>query len=131
MRAETDIPWHKHDGWPSEVADAARLLRDRFVREGKRHEEYLQTGVQDVDGSTRRAFTTFAPFAYDFTLWGEEGELASINDEGDSLVVFLTPAEADELRSTLGHDRVVSLQEWRDRHPGPVTRLLRRLRTRG
>lgn len=131
VKAETDIPWHKRDEWPSEALSAARLLRDRFVGEGKQDHGYLQTGVQSVDGPTRQAFTTFAPFAYDCTLWSDEGELASINDEGDALVIFLTPAEADQLRSTLGHNRVVSAQEWRNRHPSTLTRLQWRFRNRG
>ncbi len=130
-KAETDIPWHKHAEWPPEARAAAVLLRDRFISHRKQDEDYLQTGVQRVDEPARQAFTTFAAFAYDCTLWSDEGELASVNDEGDSLVIFLTPDEADELRATLGHDRVVSAEEWRDRHPSAFTRLLRRFRDRG
>lgn len=130
VRAETDIPWHKHQEWPSEVVDAARLLRDRYIDSAGQHEQYLQTGVQAVDDASRQAFATFAPYAYDCTLWGDEGDLASVNDEGDSLVVFLTITEADHLRGALGPDRVFSLQEWRERNPSATARLLRRFRKR-
>ena len=129
-RAETDIPWHKHLEWPTDVADAARLLRDRYVKSSQQAGEYLQTGVQAVDNATRRAFVAFAPYAYDCTLWSDEGDLASINDEGDSLIVFLTDAEAEHLRDEWGPDRVFSVQEWRERNPSTTARLLRRFRRR-
>lgn len=129
-RAETDIPWHNREQWPPDVADAARLLRDRYVTRKKQDDEYLQTGVQAVDDESRRAFATFAPYAYDCTLWSDEGDLASVNDEGDSLVIFLTDTEVEHLRGALGSDRVFSLQQWRHLHPSATTRLLRRFRKR-
>lgn len=126
VRAETDIPWHKRDQWPPEVTDAALLLRDRYARDA-RHEDYQQTGVQLVDEDARDAFTIFAPYAYDCTLWGPDGELASVNDEGTSLVLSLTEDERDRLRSALGPERVFSAAEWRARHSSRFGRLWQRL----
>lgn len=130
VTAETDIPWHKHQQWPSDVAAAAGLLRERYVPSKRRDKDYLQTGVQDVDEATRQAFATFAPYAYDCTLWSKDGDLASVNDEGDSLVIHLTETEVEHLRSALGSNRVFSLRQWRERHPSTTARLLRRLRKR-
>lgn len=125
-RAETDIPWARRDEWPSEVTTAALLLRDRYARDA-RNEDYQQTGVHHVDDEAREAFTAFAPYAYDCTLWGPEGEMAFVNDEGTSLVLFLTQEEGDRLRSLLGPERVFSAAEWRERHPTRLRRLWRRL----
>ena len=127
-QAETDIPWHKRTEWPVEIAGAASLLRARYCQQ--QEEDYLQTGVHAVDEEARNAFTTFAPYAYDCTLWSGERELASVNDEGISFVVALTAQEADGLRDLLGAERLVTLAEWRSRHPSALTRLWQRVTSR-
>ncbi len=126
--AETDIPWHKRDEWPEEVVIAASVLRSRFAGDSKDDDDYLQTAREPVDDETRHAFITFAPYAYACTLWGPDGEVASVNDEGTSIVVFLDDAESERLRSVLGPNRVFSAAEWRERHPATLRRLVRRLR---
>jgi len=131
VEAECDIPWHKREQWPAEVLGAAQLLRDRFVSPARVDEGYLHTGVQTLDDQTRAAFTTFAPYAYDSTFWGPTGQLATVNDEGTSFVVALKSDEADTLSRALGSTRVVTLAEWRQRHPSGLKRLLRRLMWRG
>ena len=129
--AETDIPWYQHDRWPSAVVQAAQRLRDRFVQEGKRSDDYMRTGVEPlVDDLTRSDFVTFAPYAYDATIWAGEEVLASLSDEGTSLVVLLTGEQRLALEGALGPGRVVTVQAWRDRHQSALRRLLRLLRDR-
>lgn len=129
--AETDIPWHRHDHWPTEVTQAAQRLRDRFVREDKRARDYMQTGVKCLtDDQARHDFVTFAPYAYDSTIWADGDILASLADEGTSLVVSLTDEQREGLERAVGLGRVVTLQEWRERHPSALRRLLRRFRSR-
>ena len=129
--AETDLPWQLHDSWPAEVASAAERLRVRFVREDGYAQDYLQTGVVHLtDNQTRHDFVIFAPYAYDATLWAEGDILASLADEGTSLVVSLTDEERAELEREAGLGRVVTRQEWRRRHPSALRRLLHDARTR-
>ena len=127
--AETDIPWHLHKNWPQSVAEAAERLRDRFVREDKRTDDYMQTGVEPLaDEVARGDFLTFVPYAYDATIWADGQVLASLADEGTSLVVALTAEQLDALAGAVGVGRVVTLQAWRHRQPSVLRRLIRRLR---
>lgn len=129
--AETDIPWHQRDRWPADVVSAAELLRDRFVPPEKQVDDYAQTEQQrTIDEETLDAFLTFAPFAYDSTFWADAREVAGLSDEGTSLVIALTDEERRQLADALGADRVISLREWRDRHPSALRRLARRLKLR-
>ena len=129
--AETDIPWHLHDTWPAEVANAAERLRVRFVREDQHTQDYMRTGIRPLtDSQVRHDFMIFAPYAFDATLWGEAIILASLADEGASLVVSLTEDERDALERAAGLGRVVTLKDMRKRHPSVLRRLLRRYRNR-
>ncbi len=127
--AETDIPWAHRDRWPEDVRHAAEWLRAKYVPASERAEGeaagYMQTGVQrTLDAAALRAFTTFAPYAYDATFWSEAGEVASLNVEATSLVVALTVEQQRQLTTQLGESRVVPLQEWRARHPPVLRRLV-------
>lgn len=129
--AETDIPWRQRGRWPADAVSAAEWLRDRFVPPEKHSDDYLQTGPQPTtDEQTLDAFLTFAPFAYDSTFWQDVDEVASLSDEGTSIVIALTEEERRQLADALGAGRVVSLPEWRDRHPSALWRLARHLKLR-
>jgi len=126
--AFTDIPWDQQGQWPAEVVAAAARLRDRFVPEVERAATYMQTGFQGLDDEpVRRDFVTFMPYAYDASLLVGEEDLLNAADEGTSLVVSLTDGERDALGRIVGAGRVVTLQEWRERHPSTLRRLLKRL----
>ncbi len=126
--AATDIPWDRHDEWPTEVVEAAKRLRDRFVPEGERARSYMQTGLQRLnDEQARQDFKTFVLYAYDASLFVGKDDLANVADEGTSLVVSLTNGERDAVERVVGAGRVVTLREWRERHPSPLGRLAQRL----
>lgn len=128
-RAETDIPWDEGDDWPAEVMDAASRLRDRFV---PAHEQgaYMQTGVRSTtDPDVRADFITFAPYALDAGFWGGGyGEVAHLNDEGSSVVTWLTDGQRRQLAERIGPDRVVTMTDWNAAHPSWLRRLRNRLR---
>ena len=126
--AATDIPWDQHDKWPTEVVEAAARLRDRFVSEGERARGYMQTGLQCLhDEQARQDYTTFLPYAYDATLLVGDDDLVNMADEGTSLVVSLSDGERDALERVVGAGRVVTLRQWRKRHPSTLRRLVQRL----
>jgi hypothetical protein len=126
--AATDIPWDRRDEWPTEVVESAARLRDRFVPEGERARPYMQTGLHPLeDEQARQDFVTFVLYAYDAALFVGEDELINSADEGTSLVVSLNDGERHALERIVGAGRVVTLQEWRDRHPSPLRRLVKRL----
>ncbi len=126
--AATDILWDRHSEWPTETIDAAARLRDRFVPEGERARGYMQTGLQRLDDEqARQDFTTFVLYAYDAALFVGEDDLVNVADEGTSLVVSLTDGEREALERVVGAGRVVTLREWRKRHPSPLRRLGQRL----
>jgi len=59
------------------------------------------------------AFVRFASFAYDATVWSKEhGELASLADEGTSLVFRLLPEQASRLEQFADPARVIPLERW-------------------
>ncbi len=116
--AETDIPWSRSSTWPPEVRDAANVLIEAYVPWEKRDRAYMRTRFQAVDEKTRAAFVAVAPYAYDCTM-SDQDELASLADEGTSLVMCLTEDEAGAVRRVLGSDRLVTLAEWRIRYPRP------------
>lgn len=130
--AETDIPWGVRERWPLEVLEAAGRLCDRFVHEGDRDDQYMQTGVRSVaDRDVREDFIAFAPHAYDATFWRSGGgEVASLSDEGMSFVIWLTEQQRTALAEALGSGRVISLTDWRQAHPATWRKWLNRLGTR-
>lgn len=116
-RAETDIAWEP-ESWPQNVLEAATRLRDHHVPPDTWAGGYLQTGVVTLtDDQDRDDFLTFAPYALDATIWGEDGTLAELADHGWSFVVALTDVEADVFASTLEAGRLVTLKEWHERQP--------------
>jgi hypothetical protein len=130
--AETDIPWDKRERWRLEVLEAAGRLCDRFVLEGDRDDQYMQTGVRSVlDLDVREEFIAFTPYAYDATFWRSGGgEVASLSDEGMSFVIWLTDEQRAALAEVVGTDRVISLTEWRQAHMSAWRRWLNRLGAR-
>ena len=70
------------------------------------------------DATTRPwdAFVTFAPWAFDATVWSAEHEdVASLSDGSDSIVLRLIDAHRAALVAALGAERLVPLEEWRAR----------------
>jgi hypothetical protein len=130
--AETDIPWGMRERWPLGVLEAAGRLCDRFVHEGDRDDQYMQTGVRSVaDRVVREEFIAFAPHAYDATFWRSGGgEVASLSDEGMSFVIWLTDQQRVAVGEVVGTDRVIRLTEWRQAHRSPWWRWLNRLAAR-
>lgn len=126
--AQTDIPWHLRDSWPPSIAHAAQRLRAHFVREDKWAHDYMWTDrVPLADDVARSDFVTFAPHAYDAIIWAGKEVLATPAGEVTSLVVALTDEQRDVLEADVGLGHVVTLTEWRERHPSALRRLLQRL----
>lgn len=118
---ECDIPGDPDNSsdtgdWPDDVRAAARVLRSlpkaRIQRGG-----YGQTGVvKDASDEVWGAFVTFAPWAFDATVWAADARtLVHLADEGTALVVELEPIEREVIAGIVGSDRLVPLREWRRR----------------
>jgi hypothetical protein len=92
---ETDIPVTDPD-WPADVASAAETLR--AVGRTDRH-GYSMTGtIRTTD--LWPAFVTFAPYAFDATVWNSShDDIVSLADEAQSIVVRPTPAQYAALGS--------------------------------
>ena len=96
------------------------------MREDQRTRDYMMTEVQPLtDEQARHDFVIFGPYAYDATLWAEGYSLASLADEGTSFVVSLTDEDRNALEHDVGLGRVVTLHDWRERHPSMLRRLFR------
>ncbi|MFC0627776.1 hypothetical protein [Kribbella deserti] len=110
------------DEWPDDVRAAARVLRSlpkaRIEPGG-----YAQTGVQTVDSEeVWAAFVTFAPWAFDAAVWGEDwGTIAHLTDEG-SMSVELDTADQATIAAIVGASRLVPLREWHQRNKRPRRR---------
>ncbi|GAA1508014.1 hypothetical protein [Kribbella lupini] len=102
---ETDIPVADPD-WPADVAAAAEALR----AVGRTDHGYTMSGtIRTPD--LWPAFVTFAPYAYDATVWNASQDIVSLSDEAQSIVVRLTPAQ----HALLGSLRLIPEREWRRR----------------
>jgi hypothetical protein len=100
---ETDIPVEDPD-WPSQVTAAAGILRavGHTERGG-----YSTTGIIRT-ADLWPAFVTFAPRAYDATVWNRSyDDIVSLADESRSIVVRLTPVQHAALSAALGDARLV------------------------
>lgn len=130
--AQTDIPWGIRDRWPADVVEAAHRLCGRFVQEADRDDHYMQTGVRAVaDHEVQEDFMTVAPHAYDATFWrADNAEVASLADEGNSFVIWLTDQQRAALVEVVGADRLVSMSDWRSAHPSTWRKWLNRLTSR-
>jgi len=86
--------------------------------------DYAATGVlRNADTDLWAAFVTFAPYAYDATVWDLDGRrIAELSDEGTAIVVLLTSPQREAVRRIVGPRRLVPLEEWNARH-----RLARRM----
>ena len=127
-RAETDILWDERDDWPADALDAASRLCDRFV---PAHEQgaYMQTGVRPTtDPDVRADFLTFASYALDAGFWGGDGEVARVNDEGSSVVIWLTDDQLQEVAKRIGPERVVTMTDWNAAQTSRLRRLKYHLR---
>jgi hypothetical protein len=106
---ETDIPIADPD-WPAEVTAAAEALR--AVGRTDRHGYTMSGTIRTTD--LWPAFVTFAPYAYDATVWNaSHDDIVSLSDEAQSIVVRLSP----EQHALLGSLRLVPEREWRRRRP--------------
>ncbi|WBQ06784.1 hypothetical protein [Kribbella sp. CA-293567] len=115
-RWETDVPGGGDD-WTPEVAAAAEVLRQVASRNGRveGQYDYAETGVMKfVRDEVWSAFVTFAPWAYDATVWSDtEGDIVSLSDEGQSAFVRLTPAHYATITAELGEASLVPYRKWR------------------
>jgi hypothetical protein len=113
IKYETDIPIDDAD-WPEDVAAAAEVLRRVARRTGRVDKGgYAQTGVVRAGDESWAAFVTFAPWAYDAGVWGDAGELVSLADEGQSIVVRLDGDQLEAVGRVIGAARLVPEKEWR------------------
>jgi hypothetical protein len=110
---ETDIPADS-DEWPAEVVAAAKVLREVAARTGRVEGDnlYAQTGiVEAASDAVWSAFVTFAPWAYDATVWNLAGDdIVSLADEGHSILVRLTP---DQYAAIAAELTLVPYREWK------------------
>lgn len=113
-RCETDIPGDCDD-WPPDVVSAAQVLRQIASRTGRVEKRYAQTGVIEVArDEVWSAFVTFAPWAYDATVWNRDGEdIVSLADESRSAFVRLTPEHYRAVAAELGQPSLIPYREWR------------------
>jgi len=116
---ETDIPLSKATDWPVSVNRAAeRLARHALGFRGK-NALYKTTGVVSAsDSEDWNALVSFAPYAFDATVWAVDGELASLADEGTSLVMHLSSDQRGKLEAFEGAMRVVPAKSWKRRKAG-------------
>lgn len=100
-RVETDIPLSRT--WPAEVLVAAeRLLA---LPSSTLDRAYGQTGILDLARSAIwQDFAAVAPFAYDASVWSvnEPEPILSLADGSDSIVLFLTAQQRQELGRVVG-----------------------------
>ncbi len=114
---ETDIPLCNAGGWPESVNRAAEQLARRADTPGGTSALYKRTGVVSAtDREAWDALVCFAPYAFDAAVWAVDGELASLADEGGSLVMHLTPTQRGELQDFESAVRVVSAKSWKKRN---------------
>jgi hypothetical protein len=115
-RCETDIPGGGED-WSPDVLSAAEVLRQIASRTGRvdGRYDYAQTGVIEVArDEVWSAFVTFAPWAYDATVWNPAGDdIVSLADEGQSAFVRLTPEHYGAIVAELGQASLIPYREWR------------------
>jgi hypothetical protein len=114
-RCETDIPATRPD-WPPDVRAAAGVLLGVAAQRGRAESpSYARTGVIEVThDEVWSAFVTFAPWAYDASVWNAAADhIVSLADEGCSIVVRLTPEQYSAIAAELGQARLVPEVEWR------------------
>ena len=119
---ETDIPLSNAPDWPVSVRGAAeRLTRHAAGSRGER-EFYKRTGVVSAkDAADWAALVCLAPYAFDATVWAVNGELASLADEGTSLVMHLSSDQRTQLEAFESELRVVPAKSWRKpKAAGPI-----------
>jgi hypothetical protein len=112
---QTDVPADCED-WPPDVV-AAEVLRQIASRTGRveGRYDYARTGVIEVAwDEVWSAFVTFAPWAYDATVWNAvSDDIVSLADEGQSVFVRLTPEQYGVIAAELGQASLIRYREWR------------------
>lgn len=113
-RFETDMPFSRASKWPDAVRTAAnRLARHSSGRRGQ-NEGYRSTGmVSAADSEDWNSLVTFACYAYDASVWGIHGELASLADEGDSLALHLTHEDREAFVRFAPEVALVPAKQWK------------------
>lgn len=102
--------------WPPAVRAAARRLLTHSKHGHGENESYRRTGIiSATDEDHWDAFVTFAPYAYDASVWGADSilPLVQLSDEGTSLAVRLEPHEHSDLANSVGQERVIPAGEWK------------------
>ncbi|SFC99214.1 hypothetical protein SAMN04487968_1195 [Nocardioides terrae] len=113
---ETDIPLSHEADWPPAVRTAAHRLAAHSKHRRGENDSYRQTGIISAkDDDDWDAFVTFAPYAYDASVWGADSTLplVQLSDEGTSLAVRLRPHEHIDLANSLGQERVIPASQWK------------------
>ncbi|WP_123390214.1 hypothetical protein [Nocardioides aurantiacus] len=119
---ESDIPWSNQNAWPVRGREAAKAL---MTATGKPvdTESYQATGmIRRAHDDVWHAFTTFAGYALDASVWSENRVLpiVSLSDEGTAVVVRLDEEERRRLEVEVHPVPVLPLREApaarRDRH---------------
>jgi hypothetical protein len=116
---EVDIPWSRASDWPADVREAAEHLQ-HVSRRPRKDPDYGQTGVLGTeDEVTWLAFVTFAPWAFDATVWSTDHiDLACLADESESIVLRLTDSQRTALENATGKGRLAPVSERKVRRHG-------------
>ena len=101
VEVECDVPLSQSASWPADVRAAAEVLCERSVSTRGRSSQYRQTGMLSAASEeTWRAFVTFAPYAFDASVFGSSGRpVIHLADEGQSCVVAGDSGTIDQLLS--------------------------------
>ena len=122
VKFESDIPWSNQTAWPVKARAAAEVLVAATGRPVDT-ESYQATGiVRRADEDVWHAFTTFAGYAFDASVWSDNRvpAIVSLSDEGTAVVVHLDEEERDLLEVQVRPVPVLPLRgtrpAWRNRH---------------
>jgi hypothetical protein len=99
---ECDLPLSERSAWPAEVIQAAEVLISASVATRGQSDDYRQTGILKAAATDLwDAFATFAPYAYDASVWNADGRvILSAADEGQSCVVLADLEALTRLRAS-------------------------------
>jgi hypothetical protein len=100
--------------WAPDVVAAAEVLKQIASRTGRVEGRYdhAQTGAIEVArDEVWSAFVTFAPWAYDATVWNAARVIVTLADESQSVFVRLTPEQYGAIAAELGQASLIRYRE--------------------